>query len=225
MVVMSYFISSNEQSKLNDKVKSLELERDRINNNLIKYQSDLNTLKKRILFSFFKKYRLKLENLIDKEESLKKNNFDNMELIKEINSKIRDLVVVMHTKGKDKSLFEEDIYYECMSLYNKLCLEIYNLCTSVDLNIDKLNSLNSFLDIVYSYYQDVNFDELDLDFNIDISLDDFDLYLENSSFIEYICYCFKNEIKYDDFAINAKKYLTIRKYINTTSVRKISKGC
>ena len=220
---MSYFMSEANQKKLVSIIKNLENEESKINNNLIRYQNDLNTLKKHVLFSLLKRYRLKLENLINEEENLRKDNFNNMELIKEINSKLRDLVVVMHTKGKDKSLFEEDVYYECMNLYNKLCVEIYNLCTSCDFN--KLNSLNNLLDKVYNYYQDVNFDELDLDYNTNISLDDFDLYLENNSFIDYICYCFKNEVKYADFVINAKKYLTIRKHINTTSVRKISKGC
>ena len=220
---MSYFMSEANQKKLVSIIKNLENEESKINNNLIRYQNDLNTLKKHVLFSLLKRYRLKLENLINEEENLRKDNFNNMELIKEINSKLRDLVVVMHTKGKDKSLFEEDVYYECMNLYNKLCLEIYNLCTSCDFT--KLNSLNNLLDKVYNYYQDVNFDELDLDYNTNISLDDFDLYLENSSFIDYICYCFKNEVKYADFVINAKKYLTLRKHFNTTSVRKISKGC
>ena len=65
---MSYFISSSEQNKLNNKVKNLEIEKNKINDNLVKYYNDLKYLKKHIVFSLLKRYRLKLENLISKEE-------------------------------------------------------------------------------------------------------------------------------------------------------------
>ena len=222
---MSYFISNEEQNKLNNKVKNLEIEGNKINDNLVKYYNDLKYLKKHILFSLLKRYRLKLENLISKEEVLKTNNNKSIELIKEINSKLKDLIVVMHTKGNDKSIFDENVYYECMDLYNTLSLDIYELCNSVDMSVVELSNLNLLIDNVYNYYQDVNFDELDLDINndIEINIDDFILYDENNTFIEYICSCFKNKIKYEEFIVNAKKYLAIRKSLYNVEVRKISK--
>ena len=222
---MSYFISSNDQNKLNNKVKNLEIEKNKINDNLVKYYNDLKYLKKHIVFSLLKRYRLKLENLISKEEVLRANNSRSIELIKEINSKLKDLIVVMHTKGDDKSIFDENVYYECMDLYNTLSLNIYELCNSIDMSVVELGNLNNLIDNVYNYYQDVNFDELDLDTNNDINInfDDFNLYDDNSSFIEYICNCFKNKIKYEEFIVNAKKYLTIRKSLYNVKVRKVSK--
>ena len=220
---MSYFISNSDQNKLNSKVKNLEIEKNKINDNLVKYYNDLNYLNKHILFSILKKYRLKLENLISKEEVLRTNNSRSIELIKEINSKLKDLIVAMHTKGNDKSIFDENVYYECMDLYNTLILSIYELCNSIDMSVVELSNLNNLIDKVYNYYQDVNFDELDLDYNIDICIDDFNLYDENSSFIEYICNCFISKIKYEEFIVNAKKYLTVRKSLYNSEVRKISK--
>ena len=34
--------------------------------------------------------------------------------------------------------------------------------------------------------------------------------MEYSTFVEYICDCFKNNVSFDNFMINAKKYLTYR---------------
>ena len=169
------------------------------------------------------KYRLKLENLISKEEVLRANNSRSIELIKEINSKLKDLIVVMHTKGDDKSIFDENVYYECMDLYNTLSLNIYELCNSIDMSVVELGNLNNLIDNVYNYYQDVNFDELELDFDVKINIEDYDLYDNNSSIVEYICNCFKDKIKYEEFMINAKKYLTIRKSLYNVKVRKVSK--
>ena len=221
---MSYFISSNEQNKLNDKVKNLEIEENKINDNLVKYYNDLKYIKKHILFSFLKRYCLKLENLICKEEVLRTTNSESIELIKEINSKLKDLVVVMHTKGNNKNIFEENIYYECMDLYNTLILNIYELCNSIDMSAVELNNLNMLLDKVYNYYQEVNFDDIDFDYNVKINIDDYELYEKNNSFIEFICNCFKSKVDYEEFIINAKKYLTIRKNINSTSFKRIKRS-
>ena len=218
---MSYFISSSDQNKLNNKVKNLKIEGNKVNDNLVKYYNDLNYLKKHILFSLLKKYRLKLENLICKEEVLRTTNRKSIEIIEEINSKLKDLVVVMHTKGNDKSILEEDVYYECMDLYNTLALAIYELCNSISMSAVELNNLNMLIDKVYNYYRDVNFDDIEFDFHIKINIDDYELYENNSSFIEYICNCFKDKVKYEEFIINAKKYLTIRKHINTSSFKRI----
>ncbi len=220
---MSYFISSYDQNRLNNRVKNLEIEGNRINDNLVKYNNDLKYFKKHILFSLLKRYRLKLENLICKEEVLRQNNIESIELIKEINSKLKDLVVVMHTKGNDKNILEEDIYNECMDLYNTLALDIYELCSDANMSVVELNNLNMLIDKVYNYYQDVNFDNIEFNFDVMISLDDFTLYDDNNSFIEYICNCFKNKVKYEEFIINAKKYLTIRKNFNTCSFKRIRK--
>ena len=220
---MSYFISSYDQNRLNNRVKNLEIEGNRINDNLVKYNNDLKYFKKHILFSLLKRYRLKLENLICKEEVLRENNIESIELIKEINSKLKDLVVVMHTKGNDKNILEEDIYNECMDLYNTLALDIYELCSDANMSVVELNNLNMLIDKVYNYYQDVNFDNIEFNFDVMISLDDFTLYDDNNSFIEYICNCFKNKVKYEEFIINAKKYLTIRKNFNTCSFKRIRK--
>ena len=220
---MSYFISSSDQNKLNNKVKNLEIEKNKINDNLVKYYNDLNYLKKHILFSLLKRYRLKLENLICKEEVLRTTNRESIEIIEEINSKLKDLVVVMHTKGNDKSIFDENVYYECMDLYNTLVLNIYELCNSTSMSIVELSNLNQLIDRVYNYYQDVNFDELELDFDVKINIEDYELYDNNSSIVEYICNCFKDKIKYEEFMINAKKYLTIRKSLYNVKVRKVSK--
>ena len=220
---MSYFISSSDQNKLNNKVKNLKIEGNKVNDNLVKYYNDLNYLKKHILFSLLKKYRLKLENLICKEEVLRTTNRKSIEIIEEINSKLKDLVVVMHTKGNDKSILEEDVYYECMDLYNTLILSIYELCNSTSMSIVELSNLNMLIDKVYNYYQDVNFDELELDFDVKINIEDYELYDNNSCFIEYICNCFKDKIDYDEFMVNAKKYLIIRKSLYNVKVRKISK--
>ncbi len=220
---MSYFISSSEQNKLNNKVKNLEIEKNKINDNLVKYYNDLKYLKKHIVFSLLKRYRLKLENLICKEEVLRTTNRESIEIIEEINSKLKDLVVVMHTKGNDKNIFEENVYYECMDLYNTLVLNIYELCNSTSISIVELSNLNKLIDRVYNYYQDVNFDELELDFDVKINIEDYELYDNNSSIVEYICNCFKNKIKYEEFMINAKKYLTIRKSLYNVKVRKVSK--
>ena len=220
---MSYFISSSDQNKLNNKVKNLEIEKNKINDNLVKYYNDLKYLKKHIVFSLLKRYRLKLENLICKEEVLRTTNKESIEIIEEINSKLKDLVVVMHTKGNDKNIFEENVYYECMDLYNSLILSIYELCNSTSISIVELSNLNQLIDRVYNYYQDVNFDELELDFDVKINIEDYELYDNNSSFIEYICNCFKNNINYEEFIVNAKKYLTIRKSLYNVKVRKVSK--
>ena len=220
---MSYFISSSDQNKLNNKVKNLEIEKNKINDNLVKYYNDLKYLKKHIVFSLLKRYRLKLENLICKEEVLRTTNKESIEIIEEINSKLKDLVVVMHTKGNDKNIFEENVYYECMDLYNSLILSIYELCNSTSISIVELSNLNQLIDRVYNYYQDVNFDELELDFDVKINIEDYDLYDNNSSIVEYICNCFKDKIKYEEFMINAKKYLTIRKSLYNVKVRKVSK--
>ena len=220
---MSYFISSSDQNKLNNKVKNLKIEGNKVNDNLVKYYNDLNYLKKHILFSLLKKYRLKLENLICKEEVLRTTNRKSIEIIEEINSKLKDLVVVMHTKGNDKNIFEENVYYECMDLYNTLILSIYELCNSTSMSIVELSNLNMLIDKVYNYYQDVNFDELELDFDVKINIEDYELYDNNSCFIEYICNCFKDKIDYDEFMVNAKKYLIIRKSLYNVKVRKISK--
>ncbi len=221
---MSYFISNNDQNKLNSKVKNLEIERNKINDNLVKYHNDLKYLKKHVLFSLLKRYRLKLENLISKEEVLKNNNCESIELIKDINSKLKDLVVVMHTKGNNKSILEENVYYECMDLYNILVLNIYELCNSIDMSVVELNNLKMLIDKVYNYYQDVNFDNISFDYDIKINIDDYWLYDENNSFIEYICNCFKDKVKYEEFIINAKKYLTIRKHINLSNFKRIRKS-
>ena len=220
---MSYFISSSDQNKLNNKVKNLEIEKNKINDNLVKYYNDLKYLKKHIVFSLLKRYRLKLENLICKEEVLRTTNKESIEIIEEINSKLKDLVVVMHTKGNDKNIFEENVYYECMDLYNSLILSIYELCNSTSISIVELSNLNQLIDRVYNYYQDVNFDELELDFDVKINIEDYELYDNNSSIVEYICNCFKDKIKYEEFMINAKKYLTIRKSLYNVKVRKVSK--
>ena len=218
---MSYFISNDNQNKLNNKVKNLEIEGNKISDNLVKYYNDLKYFKKHIVFSLLKRYRLKLENLISKEEVLKTNNRESIKLIKEINSKLKDLVVAMHTKGNDKSILEEDVYYDCMDLYNTLALDIYELCNSIDMSAVELSNLNMLIDKVYNYYKDVNFDDIEFDFNIKINIDDYELYENNNSFIEYICNCFKDQVKYEEFIINAKKYLTIRKHINTSSFKRI----
>ena len=220
---MSYFISSSDQNKLNNKVKNLEIEKNKINDNLVKYYNDLKYLKKHIVFSLLKRYRLKLENLINKEEVLRTTNRESIELIKEINSKLKDLVVVMHTKGNDKNIFEENVYYECMDLYNTLILNIYELCNSTSMSIVELSNLNKLIDNVYNYYQEVNFDDIELDFEVKINIEDYELYDNISSFIEYICNCFKDKINYEEFMVNAKKYLTIRKSIHNVKVRKINK--
>ena len=221
---MSYFISNENQNKLNDKVKNLEIEGNIINDNLGKYYSDLKYLKKHIIFNFLKRYHLKLQNLICKEKVLKTTNQESIELIKVINSKLKDLVVIMHTKGNEKTILEEDVYYECMDLYNTLTLDIHEICNSTDVSIVELSNLDILIDKVYNYYQEVNFDNIDFDFNVKINIEDYDFYENNSSFIEYICNCFKDKVKYEEFNINAKKYLTIRKYINNSSFKRIRKN-
>ncbi len=221
---MSYFISNEDQNKLNDKVKKLEIEGNIINDNLGKYYNDLKYLKKHIIFSFLTRYNLKLQNFICKEKVLKSTNRESIELIKVINSKLKDLVVVMYTKGNNKSILEEEVYYECMDLYNTLILDIQEICNSTDVSIIELSNLDMLIDKVYNYYKEVNFDDIEFDFNEKINIEDYKYYDENISFIEYICNCFKDKVKYEEFNINAKKYLTIRKCINNNSFKRIRKN-
>ena len=206
---MSYFVSDDIQIRINQRIRNLIKENEELEVNLDKHQKELGYLKKHFIFNFFKGYYKRLELLIDEEELSKEKIVDVINCIQEINAKVKSLVSVLYGKGEEKSIFNEEVYYECMALYKNLSLELAYLVEE-KIDVGHLKEVYNFLEKVYNYYATVNFDNPDFNYYLPLSLEDCDILMEYSTFVEYICDCFKNNVSFDNFMINAKKYLTYR---------------
>ena len=220
---MSYFVNNINQIKLNEKTKNLELEKIKIANNLTKYQNELAYFKHPIFLHILKSRCQKLELLISKEEILKQNNYECLNLISKINAKIHDLIVILHTKGTTRSIFDKSTYYECQNLYNTIYYEISLLCQNTEVKLADLKELFSSLEKAYMVYSTVDFISPNFDYQVPLNLEDFDLYLEFSSFAELICNSFREKLTYEEFLIHSRKYLTIEATTKIFHARKIDK--
>ncbi len=205
---MSYFVSKEVESSINHNLRDLILEKEKVFNSLSKHQKELVSFRKNILLSVLNKYFKKLELLIAKEELICDDINVKINLYQEINAKIKNLKSSLYTVGDDKSIYNQDIYYECMDLYQKLCLDLNFLCEK-KVDVNNLEEINDFLQVIYNYYRNVNFSNPNFDFHTSIIFDDYNLLFKNSDIIDLICYCFKNQISYDEFILLVKKYLTV----------------
>ena len=86
---MSYFVSKEVETNINQNLKNLIIESEKININLAKHQKELVALKKHFLFNALKGYLKKLEYLIAEEELKSKKVNIKINLYQEINIKIK----------------------------------------------------------------------------------------------------------------------------------------
>lgn len=205
---MSYFVSKEVETNINQNLKNLIIESEKININLAKHQKELIALKKHFLFNALKGYLKKLEYLIAEEELKSKKVNTKINLYQEINIKIKSLLSSLYTMGAEKSIFNKEVYYECMRLYHKLTLDLTYLAENQN-DVTSLQEINSFLEKINNFYGSINFNNPNFDYHAKINIDDFDLLIENSSLIDLIENCFQDEISYEEFILKTKKYLTL----------------
>ena len=210
---MSYFISKEIETNIKNNFQNLKNESEHLNNSLTKHEKALNNFKKYFFFNIMKSYCQKLKRTIAQEEVLQQNMNYKINLYQEITAKIKSLVTTLYSIGEGKSIFNEETYYECLNLYQKLTIDLTSL-SKPQLEITNLEEINNFLEEIYTFYGSVNFNKPNFDYHTPIEIEDYDLLFEISNLIDLICYCFKYHLSYEEFILKVKKYLTLSELTN-----------
>ena len=221
---MSYFISKEIETNIKNNFQNLKNESEHLNNSLTKHEKTLNYFKKYFFFNIMKSYCQKLKRTIAQEEVLQQNMNYKINLFQEINVKIKSLATTLYSIGEGKSIFNKETYYKCLNLYQKLAFDLTSL-SKTQLEVTNLEEINNFLEEIYNFYGSVNFNNPNFDFHTQIDLEDYNLLFEISNLIELICYCFQNQLSYEEFILKVKKYLTINEFNRPiVKVRKVLKS-